>query len=213
MLRSCQRVSSSQPSEDHRGQNEADLRLLVGVAKAKKSEWDRLQAEFEREASQYYDLKFKVYEVASGRPLTDEIFPSPNHAISLWQFIGDLKLDDIEGWVTTTKATKFGLTGAALSVFGVVMGDQAQRFVKMAIRAASCLSDESTNLLGIAIMKSFTGEGDLGKPVFVANPNGLAKWLNLMLVATTLIHPDRLRNGVLTVDPFAASLTIFDYLA
>jgi len=81
----------------------------------------------------------------------------------------------------------------------------------MASRAGSLLPDEINNILIVEITKKFADAVDSGKPVFVSNSNPLAKWLNLLLVATTTSHPKRFKDGELAADPFAASLTVFDY--
>ena len=49
------------------------------------------------------------------------------------------------------------------------------------------------------------------KPILVANRNPLAKWLNLLFLATATCHSERFHDNVLDVDPFAASLTVLDY--
>ena len=73
------------------------------------------------------------------------------------------------------------------------------------------MPDEVSHLITGEIVRKFADALRPGKPVVVANSNPLAKWLNLRLVATTRSHPGRFKDGSLSADPFADSLTVFDY--
>jgi hypothetical protein len=101
-----------------------------------------------------------------------------------------------------------GIAGAELSAFGLVVGEQTDLFCKMAKRAGSLLRDKINNIITDRL---FEASKEPGKPIVVTNSNSLAKWLNLMLISTTASHPERFRDGILAADPFAASLTVFDF--
>jgi len=84
-------------------------------------------------------------------------------------------------------------------------------FCKMAERAGSLLPDKIDSIVADRIFKAFEETKEPGKPIVVSNPNPIAKWLNLMLMATATVHPERFKGGVFAADPFAASLAVFDY--
>ena len=113
----------------------------------------------------------------------------------------------------STAFTNFGMSGAEITTLGLISGEQTDLFRKMALRAGTLLPDEISYIIVGNISNKFADILGPGKPILTANSNPLAKWLNMMLVATVNSHPGRFKNGVLTVDPFAASLSIFDYFS
>jgi hypothetical protein len=52
--------------------------------------------------------------------------------------------------------------------------------------------------------------GKKGKWMVVANRNPLAKWLNFLLLAARQAYPERNEVWPASIDPYAASLTVFD---
>lgn len=79
----------------------------------------------------------------------------------------------------------------------------------MAERAGSLLEPLNIQLTKL-IMDNFADPEWEGKPVFGANSNPLSVWLNLTLMCVATFQPGRFRNQTLAVDPFTASLAIFD---
>ena len=62
---------------------------------------------------------------------------------------------------------------------------------------------EINPLITAEVVGKFVNQDREGKPIFVANPNPLAVWLNLILVFTATFQPERFRNSALAVDPAA----------
>jgi hypothetical protein len=122
--------------------------------------------------------------------------------------MGSTQSKETMGRLRSLKLTKLGIAGAELSAFGLVVGEQTDLFCKMAKRAGSLLPDKINNIITDRL---FEASKEPGKPIVVTNSNSLAKWLNLMLISTTASHPERFRDGILAADPFAASLTVFDF--
>ena len=193
--------------------NEADFRHVSGLVRARLSEWKRVQTDFEAQAKLYHDLKMSIYFVTSDGATIKGKFPQPNHSINLWQYFGSTQDSAMMDRLRAAKLTKFGITDAEVTALGLVSGEQTNLFCKIASRAGSLLPDEISRIVIENLPEKFPEDFGKEKPVFVTNGNPLAKWLNMMLVVTTNSHPERFRNGVLSVDPFAASLSIFDYFA
>ena len=95
-------------------------------------EWQRIRADFEARASQYPDLTLSVHYVIRGRPTSDAKFPEPNHAINLWQYLGHMATDDSLERIESSELTRFGMTGAEVTAFGVVVGPETDLFRRMA---------------------------------------------------------------------------------
>jgi hypothetical protein len=211
LLQSC-RDPETWPQGPSGSRSEGDtLGHLPRLLRARRNEWIRLRVDFEAEARKYHDVRFSTYDVARDKSVKQERFPQPNHAISLWQFYGSSQSEGIVDGFRSETVTDFGLTGADLNVFGVVLGEQTHLFRRMATRAGSLLPDEVNVIIHQEIFGKFADICAPGKPILAENRNPLAKWLNLMLAATVASHPERFREGMLAVDPFAASLTVFDY--
>ncbi len=178
------------------------------------NEWQRIRSDFELRASEYHDLKLSIYYDFSGKPQLDAKFPKPNHAISLWQHFGHLTGDEFESLESTGffEPTHFGMTGAVVSAFAIIIGQETGLFCRMAGRAGSLVPDEVGQQITLMVASRFFVENVKGKPFYICNPNPLAKWLNLVLVAIATCQPQRFRDETLAVDPFAASLVALDFL-
>jgi len=159
-----------------------------------------------------------VYYIAKGERIADLVLPRPHHAINLWQYVGDGR-DVREQVGRPDMVTRFGWADAELTALGVVAGAQTELFQRMAVRAASLISDEARQLLNLGIIERIRSTlTDLGpddapeKPVFAANSNPFAVWLNWMLTVAATVQPERFRGERLEVDPFSGSLAAIDYL-
>ncbi len=209
LLNACQDSrDSSGTANDEEG--DKSIRNHLGrLVSARRKEWERLRKEFETEAGKYNDVELHVYYITPTGSTYDVKFPEPNHAINLWQYYGDASTEETE--LTSERITKFGLTGAEFSAFGVLAGERTDLFRKMATRAGSLLLDEVPKNTTLQVCRKFAMAFGWTEPIFVSNSNPLAKWLNLTLVATATCNPERYKDGVLGTDPFALSLTVFDY--
>jgi hypothetical protein len=174
-------------------------------------EWRRLRTDFEARASQYHDLKLSVYYIVRGQPASEATFPEPNHAVNLWQHFGHVTDESIEQ-IEPFEPTKFGMTGAMVSAFAVIVGPETDLFRRMAERAGSLVPDEICRRITLEVASRFLDADTEGKPLYVCNQNPLAKWLNLVLVTIATYQPHRFHNETLAVDPFAASLVALDFL-
>ena len=209
LLEACRNPADWPQAPSAKAANPAALEHLAALVAARRKEWGRLRKDFENEAKNYHDVKVSVYYVTEEKPSRRDSFPQPNHAISLWQIYG--RTGEARERLASAKLTKFGITGAAVSAFGLIVGKQTDLFCRMAIRAGSLMPDKVSLIIIKLVAERFADALGSGKPILVSNNNPLAKWLNLVLLATATCHPARLKNGVLSADPFAASLTLFDY--
>lgn len=210
LLAAC-RNPDGWPSTANEGTRSSEKEHVARLLSARRNEWKRLKADFEAETQKYHDAKASVFYVTKDGPMSQGKFPQPNHAISLWQFYGSTHSKETMDQLRSIKLTRFGMVGAELSAYGLITGEQTSLFCKMAERAGSLLPDAINNVVTERIFKAFEEAKEPGKPIVVANGNSLAKWLNLMLISTATVHPERFRDGVFAADPFAASLTVFDY--
>jgi hypothetical protein len=209
LLQACRNPADWPLAANPRPTNPAALRHLAALVAARRKEWSRLRTDFETEAKNYHDVKLSVFYVTNEGPSKRNRFPDPNHAISLWQFYGSS--GDARERLASAKFTKFGITGAEVSAFGLIGGIRTNMFRKMATRAGSLLPDKVSCIIADLVRERFADGSGPGKPIFVANSNSLAKWLNLVFLATATCHPERFQAGELAADPFAASLTVLDY--
>src|ERR1019366_2922096 len=105
---------------------------------SKSAEIHRLIKAFELEASKFPDLQLHTFFITQQGSNFDRPFISPNHAMMLWQYYGNLGVEgDVERLVENleTSDLKWGLRGAALSMFAVLEGVTCDLFVRMATRA------------------------------------------------------------------------------
>ena len=211
LLEACQHPEKWPPASNDKGADANTRRHLARLVRARRNEWNRVRTDFETQARKYHDVKISVFYIAKGAPTAQETFPKPNHAISLWQYYGSIESADSIDRLCSEKLTDFGISGAELNAFGLVVGEQTDLFCRMATRSGSMSPDEVNHIMVGEISKKFADTSGAGKPILVANSNPLAKWLNLILVATTASHPGRFKDGALAADPFAASLTVLDY--
>jgi len=188
-------------------------RHLNKLTSARQNEWKRVRSDFETEARRYHDVKLSTIYLGDGKPDSKEAFPQPNHLINLWQYYGNMNAADPINRFTDQKLTNWGMTGCKLSVMALITGQQTELFRRMAERAGSLLPDEVSSILIGDLVKNFSKYFGDGKPMLVTNGNSLAKWINLLLTVTRSAYPERLKNHTLATDPFAASLTVFDYLS
>jgi hypothetical protein len=188
----------------------AERRKLGGLTPPRSKEWERLRTDFEAAARVYHDVEMNVVFLTQKKAAGDDEFPQPHYAINLWQFFGALPDEQTHSRIRNMKLTKFGLSGAELTAMAVITGSSTDLFRKMATRAGTLLPNAIGTILLSELSKRIQGDLAPAKPVFVTNHNGLAKWLNLMLLVTSTWHPERFRNFKLQVDPFAASLAVFD---
>ena len=184
----------------------------IGIQLDQKPEWERLRTDFASEASRYHDLKLSVYFVGQNGSVSDEKIGKPNHVISLWQYFGSLASTETLQRFDAMSQTSFGITGAELSVFAAVVGDQKDLFCRMASRAGSLFPDSVTSWLTFEVARKFVEPSSTLKPIYVCNPNALAAWLNFVLVVTATFQPNRFRNYTLAVDPFTASLAAIELI-
>ena len=213
LLEACRPSESARTSPENQ-QADADLmRHVERLMHARLNEWRRLRSDFEAKAREYHDVKVSTFFVVKDAPLPAITFPKPNHVINLWQYFGSTESGQSIERLLSEGVTDFGLTGAKVNSVGLVAGAQTEMFCKMATRCGSLLPDEVTPIIIKEVSAKFADIFDPGKPVLVSNSNPLAKWLILMLVTTASLNPGRLKDNVLVVDPFTASLTVFDYFS
>jgi len=190
----------------------ADSDMLDALVRARKNEWRRLRSDFESASRLYHDVEMKVFFVTKEGAYPNETFRRPNHVINLWQFYGVAGEAETHERIKSMQLTKFGLSGAELTAFAVLLGEQTDLFCKVARRAGTLIGDEINRLITSELSMRIEEDLKPGKPIFATNSNELAKWLNLVLVITQTFLPQRFHNNRLQVDPFAASLAVFDFL-
>ena len=189
------------------------VRHVARLVHARLKEWKRIQEDFEAEARKYHDVKVSIFIVTENGPPAANKFTTPNYSVNLWQIFGATGCEKTMERLRSAKLTDFGMSGAEVTAFGVIVGEQTDFFRKMALRAGTMLPDEVGHIVAGNAARIFKHELGPGKPIVTSNGNPLAKWINMMLVATTSSHPERFRDGKLVVDPFAASLSVFDFFA
>ena len=182
------------------------IQLLRQITSARQNEWNRLRSDFEAQANLYPNLKLQIFCIG-----LDGVFPKgeynqPNHMINLWQYYGDG--DEARNRLAASEFTRFGVMGAEITAYGVVLGKETELFCRMASRAGSLLPD---NIDDVVLKNIRRMNAKSPASIVVANRNPLAKWLNLLMIATVNSCPERYESGRLAVDPFAASLAAFDF--
>lgn len=176
------------------------------------SELVRVRRDFEQHASRYTDETLTIHFLEAGVEPPRGEFRKPNHTIPLWQYMGKLATEDDIQRVLRSSRTKFGLTGADLSAFAVIEGPETELFQRIGIRAGSIVPAEVRTTVAASMCSQWSATPGGGKPVFVANPNSLAVWLNVVLTCVANFQPERFRGSSLVVDPFAASIPACEYL-
>ena len=188
--------------------NAAKIQSLRGIANARRNEWKRLQADFEAQARKYTDLQLWIIYINQDGPSTNAKFDQAHYAINLWQYYGTGIA--ARERLCSSELTDFGVAGAEVGAYAVVVGAETQLFCRMASRAGSLLPHDIDNPILDNIRVCYGKPTDDGLSIVVANSNPLAKWLNFVLLATAYSHPGRFQPDTLAVDPFVASLTAFD---
>ena len=153
------------------------------------NELKRLRQDFELQASRYTDLTLSVYfEAGNGRgdPLA---IREPNHKVMLWQYLRNAVPGDEVDVANDLQMGRFGFVQAASSAFAVIEGSDTELFCRMASRAGSLIPDEVRLTLTTEIMAHVVDMALPGKPVFGANRDPLAAWLNLVLVCLAVYQP------------------------
>lgn len=176
-----------------------------------KKELQRLRQDFEEQASQYHDLTLSIHFLIRGQPQEEVLFKHHNHTIALWQYMGNVTPQTDMKEFLNFQPTDFGLTQAEVTAYGVVEGNKTDLFRRMAYRVGSLIPDSVSNSLSTKVMNNFADPERLGKAVFVPNSNPLAIWLTFTLICVATFQPRRFRTQTLAVDPFTASLSVFDY--
>ncbi|MCW3059248.1 MAG: disease resistance protein [Capsulimonas sp.] len=175
-------------------------------------EFQRLRKDFETEASKYHDLTLSTYFFIEGAPAPEMKVGEKHHAISLWQYVDSLLPNGNLGRLENIKTTNFGLEDSLINAIGVINGPETDKFRRMAKRAGSLLPKSVVQDITIQIMKNVVNPEWKGKPVYVCNGDPLAAWLNLVLVCISNYQPNRFSHPTIAVDPYTASLTVFDYV-
>lgn len=186
----------------------------------KSQEVSRLIKAFEIEADKYHDIEFHTYTLTqtsiSG---IERKFKQPNHAIMLWQHIGQLGTekarDDFKNNLGNSYL-QWGVRGAKLTKYGVIEGSGTNQFVKMAKRAGSLFSDEESTIFKSRIINEIQAE-ELKKtpksmPTSVTNDNPLAIWLNYLLFYISKTNPHREHSIRIEPDLFTLSLLALEQL-
>jgi len=179
-----------------------------------KSELDRVISDFEREASEYHDLRFRKFLLFEGSPHANEVFESPHHAINLWDFFGVVSDENIDQLVDGLGDIHsiFGYMSSLVKCMAVIEGENCKKFVAMAQRAASLLNPEFQEWMGNAIFENvlscfqaYSKERE-GKPCVICNPNGLSTWLNFLLIHLSLSRV--VTNGQISINPDLNTLSL-----
>lgn len=181
----------------------------------------RLVADFEREASEYHDIRLSTYFINQDpdNPVNSVVFDQPNHAIRLWQYYGNLATaDDIERLARNTNTTDpmWGLRGSELTLFGVIEGEYCDMFVRMGKRAAGLFNSDEIEIIRQRAVNEVIHRENLedrpGKIVISTNSNELSDWLNYLLYHVSLVSPGRQQVGQIEPDPFSLSLLALERL-
>lgn len=178
--------------------------------KINNNELKRLRRDFEKEAGKYHDLTLSIHFIIRDFPQKPIEAKDPHHGIPLWQYMGNLASEEDVKRFSDFQQTDFGHTGAEVTAVAVIEGKKTKLFRQMAQRAGSLL-EPINYLITKLIMDNFADPTRAGKPVFAGNPNPLALWLNMTLMCVATFQPGRFKNQTLAVDPFTASLAVFDY--
>jgi hypothetical protein len=175
------------------------------------NELRRLRRDFDRAASRYSDLTLSISFVQDSEWSETSPYRKPNHAIPLWQYLGNATAETAADFIQFPH-TPYGFVGARLTAFGIIEGADSDLFRRMALRAGSLIPSEAVEIMDTAILDNVVDRSQPGKPVFSTNSNALAIWLNYTLVCLSLYQPERIQDGRLSVDPYAASLVALDVL-
>ena len=124
--------------------------------------------------------------------------------------MGDAAAIANTGAIKSWHLTRFGVSGAALSVVAVLEGNDTKLFRRMAYRAGSVVPPDLRSQVSVLLMQNWIKASSSVKPVLSTNSDHLAVWLNLVLIALATTQPGRFDGKSLAVDPFAASIPACD---
>lgn len=182
----------------------------------KKKELQRLLKSFEEEASKYHDLNFSVVYITPGWASHEDKLIESNHAIPLWQYYGKVSTVDSYNKLMSDVRNHnpmYGVPGAKFYSFGVLEGENIQLFLRIAKRAGNVFSEKESIKIKTSILDELiTKDKSAGKPVFVANSNPAALWLNFVIFHSSISHPKRYSKTIVNLDPFAESLKAIEHL-
>ena len=88
LLEACRPPANWRSAPNETGPDADTLQHLARLTRARRSEWQRLQTDFESEARKYHDVRMSICYVTKDGATAQERFPQPNHTISLWQYYG-----------------------------------------------------------------------------------------------------------------------------
>ncbi len=184
----------------------------------KHKEIARLIEAFEDEAAKFHDLSFNLHYITQNAPDNNLLFHKNNHGIILWQYQGMLGVDKTPDALASDiekSDLKWGVRGAALSLFGVIEGESVHRFVRMAKRAGSIFNENESREIQTRIVNEITANLEhieKGKPVVGVNSNELSIWLNYLLYHLSLDNPSRSKSKTIEPDPYTLSLLALERL-
>lgn len=183
------------------------------------SEIRRLIDAFEAEAAKFHEIEFRTFFITQAGVRSDRKFSEPNHAIMLWQYYGLLKADaDLKECVANLLDSdlKWGLRGAALTLFGAIEGAACPLFVRMAMRAGALFDESDARTIKsrvvTEIQKQESENDPNAKPLAAVNDNPLAIWLNFLLYHLSMTYPGRQYAQKIEPDPFSLSLLALERL-
>lgn len=186
----------------------------------KSQEISRLINAFEIEADEYHDIEFHTYTLTqTGKSGIERKFKQPNHAIMLWQYIGQLgtekALNNFKNNIENSEIL-WGIRGAKITMYGVIEGSGTSQFIKMAKRAGSLFSDDESAIFKSRIITEIHAEelkkNPKSKPTSVTNDNPLAIWLNYLLFYLSKTNPNREHYIKIEPDLFTLSLLALEQL-
>lgn len=182
----------------------------------KLTEIERLKEAFELEAQKFHNIRFSQFFVTQDGPIENHEFTKPNHCIMLWQYYGKVNVSgDAKKLFNNLQDSDLGIRGAELSAFGVLEGDEVEKFVRMAKRAGSLFNDKESSIIKSHIMQELIEKEKSvdSKPTSVVNDNPLSIWLNYLLYYISKVNLLRSKSTVIEPDPFSLSLLALERLA
>ena len=182
--------------------------------KNKKVELLRLQKDFEKYSSKYYDISLSLLNTSDIESFKNYKFHEKHHLINLWQYYGKVGTESSFANLKESLdlcGTKFGIIDSEFSLDAIIEGDKTDLFKKMAYRAGSLLNDKEVESIGNEIKNNFLEETNITQ-VFVQNKNPLAVWILFLIYHLSIKQPKSFCLTKIKVDPFAASLTVVDHL-
>ncbi len=179
----------------------------------------RLIKAFENQAKKFHKIEFHTYEYHQGQEVENIKFKQPNHLIMLWQFIGKLSgNNEINEFVSNVNDSnlKWGIRGAELTKYGVIIGKATDKFVRMAKRAGALFNEEEALKINTRVSNKVRDEilkkEPKSMPTIGANNNPLAIWLNYLLFHVSKTYSFREHSTKIEPDVFSLSLVALEQL-